>query len=110
MSQGITENLYFKGIIKFTTGATIYGHGHCIIGFGITNIESKEEIIPIIPFFHLEKIEVVGEGLKITFRIYPGGDEYHEIEIEPFIKRFKYKGNFYSIDQYFKTITGCEYE
>lgn len=109
MLQDIRESFYFEKKIKFTHGVTVYGHGYWITGFGITNLLTKEEIIPIIPFFHLEKIEEKEEILKIKIRIYPDGD-YYEIELNPFKKTFKYNDVYYSTDEYYKTITGKEWE
>lgn len=106
MLQDIREELFFDGKIKFTTGVTVYGHGHCIVGFGITNAETNEEIIPIIAFFHLQKMEVLKDVFKIAFRIYPEGDKYYEIEVNPFQKTFKYNSAIYPTIDYYKTITG----
>lgn len=110
MLQDIRETLYFDKTIKFTHGVTVYGHGHWIFGFGITNLLTNEEIIPIIPFFHLQNIEEKENTLKIKFRIYPEGDQFYEIEVNPFKKTFKYNNIFYSTEEYYKIITGKEWE
>ena len=110
MLQDIRETLYFDKTIKFTHGVTVYGHGHWIFGFGITNLLTNEEIIPIIPFFHLQKIEETEDALKIKFRIYPEGDKFYEIEVNPFKKKFKYNNIFYSTEAYYKTITGEDWK
>ena len=106
MLQDIREQLFFDGKIKFTTGITVYGHGHCINSFGIIDSFSNEEIIPMITFFHLEKIEEKNDVLQIGFRIYPEGKEYYEIQVDPFQKIFKYKHNIYPTSKYYKIITG----
>lgn len=110
MLQDIREELFFDGKIKLTTGVTVYGHGHCITGFGISSSLSNEEIIPLIDFFHLEKIEEEKEVLKIRFRIHPEGNKFYEIELNPFEKIFKYRNNIYPTSDYYKTITGTESE
>lgn len=108
MVQDIKETFYFEETIKISNGVTVYGHGHCIVGFGITNLLSNEEIIPIIPFFHLENMEVIKETFIIKFRIYPEGNQYYEIEINPFKKIFKFNNSFYPTDEYYKTIINSE--
>lgn len=108
MLEDIKEQLFFNGKVKFTTGITVYGHGHIIVGFGVNNALNNEEIIPIIPFFHLQKVEEQEPFLKIEFRIFPEGNEIFKIEVDPFSKTFKYKNNLYPTNKYYKVITGKE--
>lgn len=106
MLEDIKVTFYFDQSIKVTTGLTVYGHGHCVVGFGMINYITGEEIIPFVNYFNLEKIEVFQDLFKIIFRIYPDGAQFYEIELNPFEKTFRYSGNIYSTVNYLSIITG----
>lgn len=101
------EKLFCKGKFKLITELHEFRMALWINGFGLENVLTGEEIIPLISFFNLDDIEEIDEEiLKIKFRIYPNGSKYYTVEINPFLKSFVYEDQIYSIDDFYETITG----
>ncbi|MFC3158681.1 hypothetical protein ACFOEQ_09175 [Chryseobacterium arachidis] len=105
------EKIFCNGKIKLITELNEFRMSLWINGFGLENVMTGEEIIPVISIFNLDGIEEIDEEvLKIKFRIYPNGLEHYEVEINPFLKSFVYEGQIYSTDHFYKTITGEEWK
>lgn len=105
------EKMFCNGNIKLITDLNEFKMSLWITGFGLENVMTGEEIIPVISIFNLDDIEEVDEEvLKIKFRIYPNGSQHYEVEVNPFLKSFVYEEKIYSTDNFFKTFTGKERE
>jgi len=105
------EKIFCKGNFKLITELNEFRMSLWISGFGLENVVTGEEIIPVISIFNLDDTEEIDEEiLKIKFRIYPNGLEHYTVEINPFLKSFVYEDQIYSTDNFFKTITGEEWE
>lgn len=101
------EKILCNGNFKLITELNDFRMALWINGFGLEDVTTGEEIIPLISFFNLDNIEELDENvLKIKFRIYPEGSKYYTVEVDPFSKRFEYEGKIYSTDLFYKTITG----
>ncbi|WP_426277032.1 hypothetical protein ACN9MN_17280 [Chryseobacterium sp. S-02] len=105
------EKIFCNGNSKLITELNEFRMSLWINGFGLENAITGEKIIPLISYFNLDTIEEVDEEvLKIKFRIYPDGSQYHIVEVHPFVKKFKYEGRIYSTDHFHKIITGEDLE
>lgn len=105
------EKMFCKGKFKLITELNEFRMSLWINGFGLENVMTGEEIIPVISIFNLDNIEEVDEEiLKIKFRIYPNSLQSYSVEVNPFLKSFVYEDQTYSTDNFFKTITGEEWK
>lgn len=105
------EKIFCKGKVKLITELNEFRMSLWINGFGLENILTGEEIIPVISIFNLDDIEEIDEEiLKIKFRIYPDGLQHYVVEVNPFLKNFVHEDKTYSIDNFFKTFTGEEWK
>ena len=75
-----------------------------INGFGLSDVVTGEEIIPLCHSYNLEHVEEAGNQLEIDFRIYPEGHVYYHVAVDPFARTFTYKGKVYSTDDFRKVI------
>lgn len=105
------EKIICNGNFKLITELNEFRMSLWINGFGLENALTGEEIIPLISVFNLDDVEEVeGEVLKLKFRIYPNGLRHYLVEVNPYLKSFVYEEKVYSTDQFYKTITGEEWE
>ena len=105
------EKLILNGQVKIITELTEFRMAIWINGFGLNDAFTGEEIIPLISFFNLDSIEEINNNnLRIKFRIYPNGSKDYEIIISPLLRRFIYQNREFNTNEFYKTITGKEYE
>lgn len=99
------EKIILQGRIKLITELTEFRMALWINGFGLQDVSTNEEIIPLITFFNLDDIEEIGNTLKIKFRIYPNGSKHYEVIVNPFLRKFKYQNSEYHTKDFYKIIT-----
>lgn len=93
----IESQSFFDGQIQLLTGLNEFRESLWVNGFALRNQLTDEEILPFISFFDIIGITQVGDVLNITFKIYPDGLKSYTIEVNPFMKTFRYKGKEYPV-------------
>lgn len=98
-----TELDIFNGRFKLITEENEFRMSHWVKGFGITDNTSGEEVLPLTGSFNLDKLEEIGNCLKISFQIYPIGSVTYEVEINPFERTFLYENETQHLEHFVST-------
>jgi len=95
-----TERLILNGDYKLITELNEFKMSLWVNSFGILNVSTNEEIVPVISTFHLEDYTEEDTMLKVKFSIYPNGAKNYEVVFNLVDSSFIYQNKIYSLSAY----------